>query len=203
MKMAYPAFGKYRGGEFATPCTLACRINIKGVTIVIFKRGLINVLGAKTIADATEALYTALLYLYRKTGFMMRVHDFAVHNMQATLYMNYSIDLPELERNLVCSVYNPSNIGFLKYTIPVEGGSVTFLIYPNGKIVLVKPKNPHQFMDAKRIMVPFLARFAQHPNPRCKLHVKKNSRKKPDTATATDTHTIKEKKKRKTREKVK
>jgi TATA-box binding protein (TBP) (component of TFIID and TFIIIB) len=169
MKMAYPAFGKYKGSEFATPFTLSCKIKGRRVTLLIFERGLVNVLGAKTVADATEALYSALRYLYYKIGFYMRVHDFAVHNMQATLYLNYSTDLPELEKNLACSVYNPSNIGFLKYTIPVTGGSVTFLIYPNGKIVIVKAKKIEQFEEAKRIMIPFIARFAQHPTNKTQL----------------------------------
>ena len=160
-RMAFPAYGKYAKGEFAAPCTLAFR----GLTCNFFKTGKINILGATSVAESVKRLYEGLLYLREKTGFRMRVHDLKLTNMQATVYLNYTIDIEALQLHLMDKGYEPENISFLKHEVEVTGGHVTFLIFKSGRIVMTQAKSEAQFAEARDIFLPFLAQFALKYSP--------------------------------------
>lgn len=159
-RLAFPAYGKYKKSEYAAPFTLAC----KGATCVFVKTGKVNILGAKTVAESVKKIYECQAYLYKLTKFRMRVHDLTLTNMQATINLGYTIDLPAMKKRLLLAVYNPTVISHLKYTIHTGSGAVTFLIYPSGRIVLTEAIDMAQFVEARNIFLPFVAMFALHPN---------------------------------------
>lgn len=159
-RMAYPAYGKYEKKEFA-PCTLACR----GITCNFFKRGKVNVMGAKSVPSSVKKFYDALSYLRRRTGLRMKSRDFQLKNMQATVYLNHTIDMESLAAHIADKEYEPDNISFLKYSMEVTNGSVTFLIYKTGRIVMTKATVFAQFVEARDLFLPFVAQFALKYSP--------------------------------------
>lgn len=158
-RLAYPAFGSWNKDNFASPFSIKCR----GVTVMFMDGGIINLVGADSEDEALLKLYEVLLFVYKKTGFRVRVHDFRVQNMQATLYLGYTIDLQRLSEYLPLLAYEPSNINLGKYTVPVKGGSINMLIFPTGSVVLVKGKSMAQFEEARDLIIPTLVHFAVNP----------------------------------------
>lgn len=158
-RLAYIIKGHYNGKQKGNPCVK----KLRDVVFMIFRNGVINAVGGKSIPQNVYCLHMMLRRLRRLCGFRMVVHDLSVKNILSTCYMDHTVDIPSMKEELGLAVYDPEKISFIKICLAVTGGYVTCLIFDSGNMVFMQATNYEQLNEARDVLAPYVARFTLRP----------------------------------------
>jgi transcription initiation factor TFIID TATA-box-binding protein len=144
LRLAHLLPGKYHRKRFSS---FVLRLRTPKVTCLIFTSGRMVCTGSESLEVARVAM-ARVTHLLRGAGFRVRMHQFAVQNMVASVYVGHAMDVAQLDRHCGCeSRYRGDMFPGLVYR---GSGSrdVTFLVFPSGQMVITGAKAEYQIVSA-------------------------------------------------------
>lgn len=170
IRLAMLLGGQMDNSEFAAPCLVKYRHGDFTYTASILATGKIIITGGASEPAVVMHIYALCERISTLLGIPFIPHRIVIHNMQAVVYMSRPIDLESLKFHIPSADYVREKINRVKYSLPLiapdpndpnpkPSPRVTCCIYPTGSCVLTGAKERRQFVDAMRIMVPYLAHF--------------------------------------------
>ena len=127
-------------------------------TVMIFRTGKINCLGAKSEEDSKRAIKIAEKKI-KKIGYNVELNNFRIVNIVATCQLNFDIRLLEIYQTLFNTKSNRCNYEsavFPGLIYHMNNPEITLIIFCEGKINFVGAKNRTVISDALNKIYPLL-----------------------------------------------
>lgn len=140
-----------------------CHLLYPKSTMVAFQSGTTIILGTKHPSDALVQVYKIIFYLFRKTGRICTVHNFAVENVVGSAWLGCCLDIDALAKAYQLQAdYEPSDFPGLHFRF-LANYPVKFIFFRLGRMVITGAKTGLEIQQAYNKIVPLLRPFTR-PN---------------------------------------